>query len=63
MKYWYYTIFILTIFPKQALAYVDPGSLSYFFSIFLAVIVGSAFAIKIFWAKIINFIKKLFSRK
>ena len=63
MKYWHYIILFLIIFPKQVLAYLDPGTGSYVFQILIAVLLGSAFAIKIFWVKIINFIKKLFSRK
>lgn len=39
-------------------AYLDPGSGSYIFQILLAGLVGSLFAIKLYWRKIISFFKK-----
>lgn len=51
-------IFItILIFPSTAYAYLDPGSGSYFFQILLATILGGIFAIKLFFKRIINFMK------
>lgn len=47
----------------NAYAYLDPGTGSYFFQIVIAFIAGGLFAIKLFWRKIVFFIKNLFSRK
>lgn len=58
------TVFLFFgIFEQKAYAYLDPGTGSYFFQIIIASLIGGLFAIKLFWAKIVLFLKKLFSRK
>ncbi len=49
------------IFPHGAYAYIDPGTGSYILQLIIAVFVGAMYAIKIFWKRIIAFVKKLFS--
>ncbi len=49
------------IFDSKAHAYLDPGTGSYVFQILIAFVVGGLFAIKIFWSKIIIYLKNLFS--
>ena len=44
------------------LAYVDPGTGSYLLQLLIATILGSLFAIKIYWRKIINFLSDKFSK-
>jgi len=70
MKYTKHLILIIVlffaynmIFPRSAYAYLDPGSMTYILQIFIAVLIGGLFAIKIFWTKIKLFCTKLFSRK
>lgn len=38
--------------------YLDPGSGSFLLQILLATILGGAFAVKVFWRKIVSFFKK-----
>ena len=42
------------------LAYIDPGTGSYIFQIFIAFLLGMLFSLKIFWNKIKYFFKKVF---
>ena len=53
----------LFFFPTQAHAYLDPGTGSYFIQIALAALVGSLFAIRLFWGRIKAFFRKLFSKE
>jgi hypothetical protein len=55
--------FIDLCFPRKAYAYLDPGTGSLFFQVFLAALLAGLFTIKVFWRKIIAFIKNLFSRE
>ena len=56
-------IFFLLMHPKNAYAnYIDWGTGSFLFQILIANILGLLFAIKVYWKKIINFVKKLFSK-
>lgn len=48
---------------KYTQAYLDPGSGSYIFQIILAAILGAAFSIKIFFARIKLFFARTFSKK
>jgi len=50
----------LLVFPREAHAYLDPGSGSYFFQLILGVVFGSLLSIKIFWKKVKMYLEKLF---
>lgn len=54
---------ILSLFPGIAHAYLDPGTGSYIMQIFLALIMGALYTIKIYWTKIKVFLKNIFSKK
>jgi len=47
----------------DAQAYLDPGTGSYVMQLFIAGIVGSAFAVKTFWRNIKSFAGRLIGRK
>ncbi len=49
-------LFILS-FTNSAFAYLDPGSGSYILQMIIAGLLGSVYAIKLYWAKIISFFK------
>lgn len=49
-------VFVLS-FTNSAFAYLDPGSGSYILQMLIAGILGSLYAIKLYWAKIVNFFK------
>ncbi len=53
----------LGIFDENAYAYLDPGTGSYFFQLFIATLIGVIFAIKLSWRKIVFFLKNLFPPK
>jgi hypothetical protein len=46
--------------PDASFAYLDPGTGSYILQMAVAAILGSLFAIKMFWKRIIAFVKGLF---
>jgi len=56
-------VLALFVFPTQAHAYLDPGAGSYLFQIALAAIVGSLFAIRLFWTRIRTFFKDLLKKR
>ena len=45
------------------MAYLDPGSGSYLIQILIALLLGSAIALRAFWGRIRTFIVGLFSKK
>lgn len=49
----------LLILSREAYAYLDPGTGSYLMQMVLAVILGALFAIRIFWQKVTDSIKRL----
>jgi hypothetical protein len=55
------SIIVLTYF-RDAYAYLDPGTGSYFIQMLLAGILAFAVAIKIFWKRIVFFVSGLFSK-
>lgn len=46
----------IMIFPKSSYAYIDPGTGSYLFQMLMAGLLGSAFALKMAWRNIKNYI-------
>jgi hypothetical protein len=57
-------LFILFfLFPQPAYAYLDLGSGSYFFQLFIGALLGVLYAIKIYWSKIIIFLKNSFNKR
>jgi len=50
------------LFPRQAFAYLDPGTGSYFLQVILATALGALFTLRIFWKRIISYLKTVFSR-
>lgn len=52
-------ILVFLAIAKPAFAYIDPGSGSMILQVILAGILGSLFAIKVFWQKIVAFFKGL----
>ena len=50
------------VFQRDAYAYLDPGTWSYFLQLMAAVAIGALFSIKIFWRRIVAFCKGIFAR-
>ena len=48
---------------RNADAYLDPGTGSYFIQMAIAVFVGGLFALKLFWSKIKLYLKNMFIKK
>ncbi len=46
------------VLPRRSMAYLDPGTGSYMLQMLIALLVGGAFAVKVFWRRIIAFIKR-----
>jgi len=55
-------ILACAVFTRDALGYIDPGTGSYVLQIAIAFLVGIAFSVKVFWKKIISFLRKAFAR-
>jgi hypothetical protein len=55
-------ILFMGVLRDQVYAYIDPGSGSYLFQIMLASLVGAAFAVKAYWVKIKDIVKKIFHK-
>ncbi|MBA7509039.1 hypothetical protein ES705_00976 [subsurface metagenome] len=55
-------ILFYLITPNRVYAYLDAGTGSYMIQIIIAIAVGGAFGIKIFWRRIYGFFKRLPSR-
>ncbi len=55
-------ILFYLITPNMLYAYLDAGTGSYMIQIIIAIAVGGAFGIKIFWRRIYGFFKGLPSR-
>ena len=53
---------MLLIFTRDAFAYIDPGTGSYFLQLLIAGLLGAFFAIKIFWKNIKASLSNLFSK-
>ncbi|MEE9554352.1 MAG: hypothetical protein V3W18_08660 [candidate division Zixibacteria bacterium] len=53
---------VIVIFPGRALAYLDPGTGSFIFQTILAVVLGSLFALKVFWKRIRLFFKNILTK-
>jgi len=47
----------------SAFAYLDPGTGSYIFQILAAAIIGGIYTVKMYWQRIKNFFRKIFSNK
>ena len=62
----YYLLFIgllLLIFPKNAHAYLDPGTGSYVLQIVSAFVIGALVSLKLKWQWIKAYFKRLTSKK
>ncbi|OGE34545.1 hypothetical protein A3C32_04345 [Candidatus Daviesbacteria bacterium RIFCSPHIGHO2_02_FULL_41_14] len=58
-------VFILLlnlIFPSTAMAYLDPGSGSYFLQVVLGLLLGFLFTLKIYWGHIKTYLQKIISK-
>jgi hypothetical protein len=53
----------LVFLAGDAAAYIDPGTGSYVLQIAIAFLVGLAFSIKVFWKRIVAFLKRTFAAK
>jgi hypothetical protein len=52
--------FFFAVFTKNAYAYLDLGTGSYIFQIVIAFMIGGLYAIKLFWKKVLFFMRNLF---
>lgn len=60
------SIFIMVfflVFPANVYAYLDLGSGSYIIQVLFATLLGSIFAIKVYWKNIKTMISNLFSKE
>ena len=55
-------LFLVLLLPRDAHAYLDPGTGSYVLQMIIAGVLGAAFAIKMSWFRIKRFFTGMFSR-
>lgn len=60
-KVFFALILFQLVLPSTAYAYIDPGSGSMIIQFVIAALLGTLFAIKTFWNRIKNMVKKSFS--
>lgn len=58
-----FLILVFLLWPNFAYAYLDLGSLTVFFQIIVAGIIGSLLTLKFWWKSFIDFVKKIFQAK
>jgi hypothetical protein len=56
-------ISLILFFPATARGYIDPGTGSYVLQLLLAGLLGALFALKVFWRKVVHFLKAPFGRR
>jgi len=57
-------LFFFLLFPAKVHAfYIDPGTGSIIIQVLLGFLVGGLFALKIYWARVLAWSKRLFSRQ
>ncbi len=54
---------LITVFLRNNMAYLDPGSGSYLLQLLIAGLLGGIFVVRASWDKIKNLFRKLFSRE
>jgi hypothetical protein len=54
---------LLLLFPATARGYIDPGTGSYVLQLLIAGLLGALFALKVFWRKVVDFLKAPFGRR
>ncbi|MCR4305814.1 MAG: hypothetical protein NUV73_01890 [Candidatus Daviesbacteria bacterium] len=59
MKAYFYLGLLILIFPREAHAYLDPGTGSYLLQILAAGILASLFFIKSWWRRLKNLFLKI----
>ena len=63
LKVLFFLVLFLLVSTKKAYAYLDPGTGSYILQILAAGALGGLFAVKTFWRQIIDFLRRIFSKK
>ncbi len=56
--FWLYFI----LFPQEAYAYLDPGSVSYVFQLLVVALISGVVFVRAFWSKIKYFFANLFPK-
>jgi len=56
-------LILIILFAKNAYAYIDPNTGGFFFQTVAPFVYGILGVIVVFWKRIVNFIKGLFSKK
>ncbi|HOD83827.1 MAG: hypothetical protein BWX88_04858 [Planctomycetes bacterium ADurb.Bin126] len=59
----YGLLFLLCITPRAAYGYIDPGTGSFVLQVLVGAALGSLMALKIFWRRIVSFVRGLVSRR
>ncbi len=63
LKFYLLLMLLLLSIPRQAFAYLDAGTGSYFIQMLIAVVCGGILALKIWWKKCAAFFRGLFTKE
>jgi hypothetical protein len=55
--------FTFLVLPQDVHAYLDPGTGSFMIQILIGAVLGSIYFIKLYWAKLKQFVTSFFSKK
>lgn len=59
-----FVLILISLSPTETLAYIDPGTGSYFLQLLIAGLLGLGFAIKVYWTRLKSFLRgKWWERK
>ena len=61
-RFMVYFMCVFFLVPRNGWSYIDPGTGSYLFQLFLAFFLGAAFMVANSWRKLVAFIRSWFTR-
>ena len=57
------TVILILCSVSKAHAYIDPGTGSYIIQVVIGVLLGAAYALKVYWEKVRAYFSKIFSKR
>lgn len=58
----FFSVLIRSLLPRDAYAYLEPGTGSYIFQVILAALLGALFMLRVYWARITGVLRGRITR-
>ncbi|WP_152908982.1 hypothetical protein [Thermincola ferriacetica] len=58
----FWSVIFMLATPKNAYAYIDPGTGSYMLQVLAGIVIGALIAIKTFWKSLKSFVPNIFNK-